>query len=104
MIKYKLVLILMTSHRMEMVMGLFDVDEVKLQAYYHRAWLECNRGYVDPRKYPYLDKALYIFCPDAEQLAHPYGKSGSRRIYWDFYLRYPVHNNDLYLEAEYGFF
>lgn len=43
-------------------MGLFDVDETKLQAFYHRAWLECNRGYVDPRKYPYLDKALYIYA------------------------------------------
>lgn len=42
-------------------MGLFDVDEDKIKALYHRAWLECNRGFVDPRKYPYLDKALFMF-------------------------------------------
>lgn len=43
-------------------MGLFDVDEDKIKALYHRAWLECNRGFVDPRKYPYLDKALFMFA------------------------------------------
>lgn len=43
-------------------MGLFDVDDKKLQDYYHRAWLEANRGYVDVRKYPYLEKALYQYC------------------------------------------
>ena len=31
-------------------MGLFDIDDEKLQAFYHRAWLESNRGFVDPRK------------------------------------------------------
>lgn len=43
-------------------MGLFDVDEEKLQGFYHRAWLEANRGFVDPRKYPYLDKAIYMYA------------------------------------------
>lgn len=43
-------------------MGLVDVDEDKIKAFYHRAWLECNRGFVDPRKYPYLDKALIQFA------------------------------------------
>ncbi len=43
-------------------MGLFDVDEKKLQAYYHRAWHEANRGFVDPRKYPYLNHALIQFA------------------------------------------
>ena len=43
-------------------MGIFDVDETKLQGFYHRAWLECNRGYVDPRKYPYLNMALTQFA------------------------------------------
>lgn len=42
-------------------MGIFDVDEQKLQALYHRAYLECNRGFVEPRKYPYLEKAIYQF-------------------------------------------
>lgn len=42
-------------------MGLFDIDEDKIKALYHRAWLECNRGFVDPRKYHYLDKALFMF-------------------------------------------
>ena len=43
-------------------MGLFDITEEKLKAFYHRAWLECNRGYVDTRKYPYLDRALFLFA------------------------------------------
>ncbi len=43
-------------------MGLFDVDENKLQGFYHRAWLEANRGFVDPRKYPYLNKALIQYA------------------------------------------
>lgn len=45
-------------------MGMFDVDEEKIKALYHRAWLECNRGFVDPRKYPYLDNALYMFAKE----------------------------------------
>ncbi len=45
-------------------MGLFDVTDEKLQAFYHRAWLECNRGFVDPRKYPYLDKAIFIYAKE----------------------------------------
>lgn len=40
-------------------MGFFDFDEDKIKALYHRAWLECNRGHVNPREYPYLDKALW---------------------------------------------
>ena len=43
-------------------MGLFDVDEDRIRGLYHRAWLESNRGFVNPRKYPYLDKALYMFA------------------------------------------
>lgn len=45
-------------------MGIFDVDEEKIKILYHRAWLECNRGFVDPRKYPYLNKALLIFAKE----------------------------------------
>ena len=47
-------------------MGLFDVTDEKLQAFYHRAWLECNRGFVDPRKYPYLDKVIFIYAKEHE--------------------------------------
>lgn len=43
-------------------MGLFDVDDNKLQALYHRAWHEANMGFVDPRKYPYLSKALIQYA------------------------------------------
>jgi hypothetical protein len=41
---------------------LFEVTDARLQALYHRAWLEANRGFVDTRKYPYLDKAIYIYA------------------------------------------
>lgn len=47
-------------------MGIFDIDDAKLQAFYHRAWLEANWGFVDPRKYPYLDKALYVYAKEHE--------------------------------------
>ncbi len=47
-------------------MGLFDMDDDKLKAFYHRVWLEANRGFVDPRKYPYLDKAIYIYAKEHE--------------------------------------
>ena len=43
-------------------MGLFDIDEDKLKAFYHRAWHECNCDFVDPRRYPYLNKALIQFA------------------------------------------
>ena len=45
-------------------MGLFDIDEDKLKGYYHRAWLEANRGFVDPKKYPYLHKAIYMYAKE----------------------------------------
>ena len=45
-------------------MGMFDIDDDKVRAFYHRAWLEANRGYVDTRKYSYLDRALYIYARD----------------------------------------
>ena len=45
-------------------MGLFDIDDEKLKALYHRAELEANRGYVSTRDYPYLDKALFIYAKE----------------------------------------
>ena len=43
-------------------MGIFDVDEKKLRALYHRAWLECGWGFVYSRKFDYLDHALTQFA------------------------------------------
>ena len=45
-------------------MGLFDITEEKLQGLFHRAWVESGRGFVDPRRYPYLDKALYMYAKE----------------------------------------
>lgn len=45
-------------------MGIFDVDDDKLKALYHRAWVESGRGFVYPRKYPYLDKALLLYAKE----------------------------------------
>ena len=42
----------------ENIMGLFDINDEKLQALYHRALVEANYGFVNPRKYPYLDRAI----------------------------------------------
>ena len=47
-------------------MGLFDIDDEKLRAFYHRAWLEANRGFVESRKYPYLDTALLVYAKQHE--------------------------------------
>ena len=46
------------------IMGLFDVDDDKLRALYHRAWHESGRGAVNTRKYPYLDKALTVYAKE----------------------------------------
>lgn len=43
-------------------MGIFDIDAEKLQALYHRAQHEAGMGFVDPRKYPYLNKALIQYA------------------------------------------
>lgn len=47
---------------MGIIDALFEVTDERLQALYHRAWLEANRGFVNTRKYPYLDKAIYIYA------------------------------------------
>lgn len=47
---------------MDWMEAMFGVNEEKIQALYHRAWLEANRGYVDPHKFPYLDRALLAFA------------------------------------------
>ena len=45
-------------------MGLFEITDEKLQMFYHKAWLAANRGYVDPKRYPDLDRALYIYAEE----------------------------------------
>ncbi len=45
-------------------MDLFEIDDEKLKIFYHKAWLEANRGYVDPKKYSYLDRALFIYAKE----------------------------------------
>ena len=45
-------------------MGIFDITDEKLKALYHRAWHEAYMGFVDPRKYPYLDSALLIYAKE----------------------------------------
>ena len=47
---------------MGIVEALFEVTDERLQALYHRAWLAENRGFVDTRKHPELDKAIYIYA------------------------------------------
>ncbi len=51
---------------MGLINAILSVDDTKLQAFYHRAWLEADRGYVDPRKYPYLDRAIFIYAREHE--------------------------------------
>lgn len=43
---------------MLMTIGSGDISTCR----YKKAWYECNRGFVDARKYPNLDKALIIFA------------------------------------------
>ncbi|MBR2188286.1 MAG: hypothetical protein IJ860_02595 [Eubacterium sp.] len=45
-------------------MDIFEITDDNLKALYHRAWLEANRGFVNPRKYPYLDKAILIYAKE----------------------------------------
>lgn len=45
-------------------MGLFDMDDNKLMALYHRAWLESGRGWVDPAQYPYLEHAIFQYMQE----------------------------------------
>ena len=47
---------------MGIIEALFEVSDERLRALYHRAELEANRGYVEARKYPYLDHALIIYA------------------------------------------
>jgi len=43
-------------------MGIFDVDEKKIKALYHRAWIESGMNPVNPRKVPYLDHTLTAYA------------------------------------------
>ena len=43
-------------------MGLLEVTDLKLRELYHRARIESNGAKVDPRKYPYLDRAISVYA------------------------------------------
>ena len=49
-------------------MGLFDIligsSDTRLVDAYERAYREANRGYVDPRRYPYLDRELATYAKE----------------------------------------
>ena len=45
-------------------MGLFDVDEAKLEALYKRAWVESGMNHVNPREIPYLNRALMMYAKE----------------------------------------
>ena len=41
---------------------MFEVNEEKIRDLYHRAWIESGMNQVNPRKYPYLDRALTAYA------------------------------------------
>ena len=43
-------------------MGFLEVDDTKIRALYQRAWVESGHGFVNPRKYPYLDRVLSMYA------------------------------------------
>jgi len=53
-------------------MGLFDGDDEKIKALYHRAWIESGMNHVNPRKFHYLDRALTAY---ARQNGCPYDQA-----------------------------
>ena len=73
-------------------MGLFDINDEKLQAFYHRALVEANYGFVNPRKYPYLDRAIMqyarenscsyddVYIPTGEHHLHGLLEPVSRKV------------------------
>ena len=40
----------------------YSINDEKLQALYHRALVEAHYGFVNPRKYPYLDHAIIQYA------------------------------------------
>ncbi len=46
-------------------MGIFGgTSKETIRAMYHRAWKEAKGGFVDPRRYPYLDKELRLYAKE----------------------------------------
>ncbi len=44
-------------------MGIFGgASKETIRAMYHRAWKEAKGGFVDPRRFPYLDKELRLYA------------------------------------------
>ncbi len=44
------------------IRALFEVTDERLQALYHKAWLDVNRGFVDPREHPDLDCVIIAYA------------------------------------------
>lgn len=69
-------------------MGLFNVlfgtSDTRLIDAYQRAWREANKGYVDPYKYPYLDRELNVYAKENNctyKEAYIFAKTGKKT--WD---------------------
>ena len=45
-------------------MGLFDITDDRLKDLYHEAELDTNRGFVDTRNHPNLDRALVFYAKE----------------------------------------
>ncbi len=43
-------------------MGLFDINDDRLQAMYNKAWVDEGHGFVDPRNHPELDHELMAYA------------------------------------------
>ena len=45
-------------------MGLFDINDDRIKDLYHEAELNTNRGFVDTRDHPELDRALGVYTKE----------------------------------------
>lgn len=66
---------------MGLISALFSVSDSQLQALYNRAWIEADRGFVDPYDYPYLDRAIYIYAREHDCTyddAYVFAKTGMK--------------------------
>ncbi len=66
-------------------MGIFDTlfgtSDTRLMDAYQRAWWEADRGYVDPYKYPYLDRELNLYAKEnncSYKDAYIFAKTGKK--------------------------
>ena len=66
-------------------MGIFDTlfgsSDTRLIDAYERAYREANRGFVDPRRYPYLDRELATYAKENDctyEEAFIFAKTGKK--------------------------